>query len=93
MGDGKTKGESSQEMEERGEMVGDLYLLIIYSVSTFPKEVGKERVDLSTVASPTGEVSLARTRAWGSFLGGEAGSSRTVRSQPGEWGQDIQPRR
>lgn len=29
MGDGKTKGESSQEMEERGEMVGGLYLLII----------------------------------------------------------------
>lgn len=39
---GKTKGESNQEMKEGGGRVEDLYLLILYFVSNFPKEVGKQ---------------------------------------------------
>lgn len=39
---GKTKGESNQQVKGREERVGGLPGLLICSLSTFPKEVGKE---------------------------------------------------
>lgn len=59
----KTKGESNQEMKEKGGRVEDfIYLFfILYPIS---QRRWGSRVDFRPVASPMGEVSLGRLLAW-----------------------------
>ena len=78
-GRGKTKGESNQQVKGREERVGGLpWISYLFSVH-FPKGSGERRVDLSTVASLVGGVSLTGSRVRGGFLGERLGPHGLLR--------------